>query len=117
MGRNRNARGEIPGGRWREATARRVLARWRESGLSASAFARASGLANPQRLSWWRRRLERSDVGALAPLTFLPAEVTGAGGGATVVRLPGGVVLELADAAAVPASWVAALAGELKRQS
>ena len=93
-----------------------MLAQWRASGLSASAFARANGLANPQRLTWWRRRLEKSGAGALAPLTFIPAEVTGAGA-ATVVRLPGDVVLELTDAAAVPASWVAALAAELKRQS
>lgn len=116
MRRNRNANDEIPEGRWREGAARRVLARWRESGLSASAFARASGLANPQRLNWWRKRLEKRDARALAPLTFIPAEVTGAAA-ATVVRLPGDVVLELADAAAVPASWVAALAAELKRQS
>ena len=116
MGRTRNASNEIPGGRWREAAARRVLARWRASGLSASAFARANGLANPQRLNWWRKRLEGSGAGALAPLTFIPAVVTGAAM-AMVVRLPGDVVLELADAAAVPASWVAALAAELKRQS
>jgi hypothetical protein len=36
---------------------------------------------------------------------------------AAVVRLPGDVVLELADVSAVPTSWVAALASELKRQS
>lgn len=93
-----------------------MVARWRASGLSASAFARANGLASPQRLSWWRKRLEKSDAGALAPLTFIPAEVTSAGAGA-VVRLPGDVVLELVDTAAVPASWVAALAVELKRRS
>jgi hypothetical protein len=48
-------------------------------------------------------------------LTFIPAEVTGATA-ATVVRFPGGVVLELADAAGVPPGWLAALAAELKRQ-
>ena len=114
--RRRHASDEIPVGRWREEAARRVLDQWRASGLSASEFARANGLANPQRLSWWRKRLEKSDAGALAPLTFIPAEVTGAAAG-TVVRLPGDVILELADAATVPASWVAALAVELKRRS
>ena len=116
MRRSLKASNEIPVGRWREAVARRVLTRWRASGLSASGFARANGLANPQRLNWWRKRLEKSDAGALAPLTFIPAEVTGAAA-ATVVRLPGDVVLEFADAATVPASWVAALAAELKRHS
>jgi hypothetical protein len=116
MRRSRNANDEIPVGRWRAAAARRVLARWRASGLSASAFARANGLANPQRLTWWRKRLEKSDAGALAPLTFIPAEVSGAAA-AAVVRLPGDVVLEVAAPSAVPASWVAALATELKRQS
>jgi hypothetical protein len=84
--------------------------------MSASAFARASGLTNPQRLNWWRKRLKKSDATALAPLTFIPVEVTGATA-TVVVRLPGDVVLELADVATVPASWVAVLAAELKRQS
>jgi hypothetical protein len=81
---------EIPTGRWRAPEARKVLARWRASGLSASAFARVNGLANPQRLCWWRKRLGESDAMALAPLTFIPAAVTGAAA-ATIVRLPGGV--------------------------
>jgi hypothetical protein len=108
---------EIPVGRWREPNARRVVARWRASGLSACAFARANGLADEQRLSWWRKRLEKkSETTALAPLMFIPAEMTG-GPAAVVVRLPCGVVLELADVAAVPTNWIAALAAELKRQS
>jgi hypothetical protein len=116
MPKTRSKRDEIPGGRWREPEARRVLERWRKSGLSASAFARSSGLASAQRLSWWRKRLEKADASKLAPLTFIPVEVAGAAV-ATVVRLPGGVALELMDATAVPAAWIAALATELKRQS
>ncbi|MEP6652841.1 MAG: hypothetical protein ABJA82_05755 [Myxococcales bacterium] len=100
----------------REAEARRVLARWGESGLSASAFARVNGVANPQRLCWWRKRLTKSDAATLAPLAFIPAAVTGAAV-TTVVRLPGDVVLELADVTAVPTTWVAAVAAELRRQS
>lgn len=117
MRRKSKASEEIPLGRWREPEARRVVALWRESGLSACAFARANGLADEQRLSWWRKRLEKKgETTALAPLTFIPAELTGTAA-AAVVRLPGDVVLELADVAAVPTSWVAALASELKRQS
>ena len=105
----------IPSGYWRETQARRVLRWWSDSGLSASGFARTHGL-NPQRLLWWRKRLKSSEETALAPLTFIPAVVT-AGAAATVVRLPGGVAVELADVAAVPTSWIAALAAELRRQS
>ena len=115
MRTKRNVTTEISGGRWREPQAREVLQRWRESGLSGSAFARAHGL-NPQRLLWWRKRLESADETALAPLTFIPAEVTGAAA-AVIVRLPGGVVLEVAHPAAVPARWVAELAAEMKAQS
>jgi hypothetical protein len=84
--------------------------------LSASAFARVNGLASPQRLCWWRKRLGESDGVALAPLTFIPAAVTGAAA-ATIVRLPGDVALEVTDVTVVPTSWIAALAAELKRQS
>jgi hypothetical protein len=45
-----NPNEESPVGRWRAASTREVLARWRESGLSASAFGRLNGLANSQRL-------------------------------------------------------------------
>lgn len=93
-----------------------MLARWRESGLSANAFARVNGLANPQRLCWWRKRLAETEAVALAPLTFVPATVTGTVA-VTVVRLPGDVALELADVSAVPPSWIAALAAELKRRA
>jgi len=115
MRTKRYATVEVPGGRWRETQARRVLRWWSDSGLSASGFARAHGL-NPQRLRWWRKRLGTRDETVLAPLTFLPAEVTGVGA-ATVVRLPGGVAVELGDVGAVPTSWIAALAAELRRQS
>jgi hypothetical protein len=116
MRKNRSTTEEIPVGRWREPEARRVLEHWRKSGLTASAFARSTGMASAQRLNWWRKRLKKSGPMAMAPVTFIPAEVTSAAA-ATVVRLPGGVVLELMDATATPAGWVAALAAELKRQS
>ena len=115
MSKKQDTTTEIPAGRWREPQARRVLRRWQESGLAAAAFARVNGL-NPQRLLWWRKRLEESGEGAEAPMSFIPGEVAG-GAAATIVRLPGGVALELADAAVVPTAWIAALARELKGQS
>jgi hypothetical protein len=117
MRRGSKASEEIPVGRWREQEARRVLALWRESGLSACAFARVTGLPSEQRLNWWRKRLDKKmETTALAPLTFIPVTVTG-GAVAVLVRLPGGVVLELADVAALPTEWIARLAAELKGQS
>jgi hypothetical protein len=116
MRTKRATRIEIPPGRWRETQARRVLRWWRDSGLSASAFARSHQL-NAQRLLWWRKRLEVAGETALAPLRFIPAEVTGLAAAAAVVRLPGGIAVELVDVAAVPTMWIAALAAELKGQS
>jgi transposase-like protein len=44
------------GRRWTAAEAERVLAAWRESEQSMSAFARQRGF-DPQRLGWWKKRL------------------------------------------------------------
>jgi transposase-like protein len=105
---------DLTQGRWNETTAARVLAAWRESAMSLSAFGRANGV-NAQWLSWWRKRLEETGAGArpatAAPLAFIPAAV---GATRVALRLPGGVELE-GDAAAIPADWVAALARELGR--
>lgn len=98
---------------WNEKTATRVLTAWRESAMSLSAFARANGV-NAQRLSWWRKRLENRGVSSaaatVAPLTFIPAAVSGLA--RVALRLPGGVEVE-GDIAAIPTGWVAALAREL----
>jgi transposase-like protein len=45
--------------RWTEVEAQQVLAEQVRSGLSDRAFARKKGL-DPQRLWWWRKRLEQS---------------------------------------------------------
>jgi hypothetical protein len=100
---------------WNERTAARVLAAWRESAMSQSAFARANGVS-AQRLSWWRKRLERSGpstpVATMAPLAFIPAAVPSSA--RVALRLPGGVEVE-GDIASIPAEWVAALARALGR--
>ena len=106
---------EIPGGRWRAPEARRVLKWWRDSGLTAGEFARVNGL-NVQRLIWWRKRLVEIKTVAVGPPSFVPVQVT-AGPRSTIVRLPGGIAVEILDVAAVPPAWIGALAAELKRQS
>ncbi len=47
-------------GHWSEVEARGVLESWRRSGLPLERFARQRGFV-PQRLRWWRRKLERQD--------------------------------------------------------
>lgn len=99
---------------WKETTAARVLAAWRESALSLGDFARANGVY-AQRLQWWRKRMEagaRETAASVAPLTFIPAAVMGSA--RVALRLPGGVELE-GSVAAIPVEWVAALARELGR--
>ena len=105
--------------RWRQKDAEAVLAAWEESGLSLSGFAAGQGV-NVQRLSWWRKQLEerghagrrRRKRGASA-VSFIPAVVS-ASPAAAVLRLPRGVEVEVANAAAVPAAWLAAVVEALE---
>ena len=69
-----------------------------------------------QRLCWWRKRLEATERGSAAtlapeasPISFIPAVVAKSRPTTIVVRLPGGVEVEAGEAAAVPATWLAAL--------
>jgi transposase len=55
----------------REPYWRRVLARWKQSGLSVRAFCRAEGVSEPM-FYWWRRELPRRDQ---AKPAFLPVHV------------------------------------------
>jgi hypothetical protein len=109
---------ELIGGRWDARIARRALTSWRASGLTQGEFARMYGFP-AQRLSWWRRRLEkktrRRGVDGAPSLAFIPADVHRSS--TVVVQLAGGVLLEIADAAKVAPSWIAALARELERPS
>ena len=57
---------------WREEDARAVVAAWRASGESVSAFARHHRV-QPRRLARWIRRLETA-----TPLHFHPVRVAGA---------------------------------------
>lgn len=80
---------------WSEADGRRVVEAWQRSGESASAFARRHRLRT-RRLEYWRKRVA---VGALAPsVSFVPAAVVVPDSLAAVIRAPGGVEIELAQA-------------------
>lgn len=107
--------------RWRQEDAKKVLAAWEESGLSLSKFASQQGL-NVQRLSWWRKQLEergraggRRQKRRAVAVSFVPA-VLSASPPMVLLRLPRGVEIEVADAAAVPAGWLAAAVKALEGQ-
>jgi len=101
---------------WTREDARRVLDEAKRSGEPLAAFARGRGLG-VARLYWWKKRLtterERQSIAAPAPtLSLVPAVVTGESMVAIVVRLPGDVSIEIADA---NPSMVAAIAAALAR--
>ncbi len=122
---------DVRGRRWRADDARRVLAAWRSSGLSAAEFGRRHEF-DEQRLGWWRKRLASSPKpkrkrkrkvtrARLVPAKLVVAKPLASPGGAprppisgVVVHVPGGVVVE-ADSATVSPAWVAALLRELTR--
>jgi hypothetical protein len=111
----------LAGRRWRQEDAEVVLATWEKSGLSLSGFAVEQGV-NVQRLSWWRKQLEkRGRVGRsrrkrrAAAVSFIPAVMSGSPP-MVVLRLPRGVEIEVADAAAVPPAWLAATVKALEGQ-
>lgn len=54
---------------WREDEARAVLAELAASGESVAAFARRKGLS-PQRLSYWRHRLDVADAVRFVPVAL-----------------------------------------------
>jgi len=102
---------------WTAEDARRELSNWRASGKSLAAFVRERGYSK-QRLRWWRDRLAQWDGPTAAPAPVLvPASLTlpAASLDAVVLRLPGGVVVEVGDTSKVSAKWLAAFARELLR--
>lgn len=60
--------------RWSETDARAVVAAWRGSGESQSAFARRHGV-DPQRVGHWIRRLDSETSGETSALPFHPVRV------------------------------------------
>lgn len=102
---------EKSGSRWTAEDAARELRAWAESGETAAEYARKRGLKT-QRLLWWKKRL--GDAGREERTTFIPAIIRPA---AVTLHAGGDVVLEIADAAAVPPEWLAAFAVAVGRAS
>lgn len=106
---------------WTAAKAQDVLGNWRVSGLPLATFAREQGL-NDTRLRWWKTRLgdwDGDESPARVP-AFIPAvtrEVVESASTSTrvTVRLPGGVVVEVADPVSVPSEWLMAVVSGLSR--
>jgi hypothetical protein len=107
---------------WRPEEAQGVLAQWRASGLPLGRFARQQGLG-AERLRWWRKRLgdwsekEEGERQALVPVVLSePVPVVAEGRTpVVVVRMPGGMVVEVAEPSAVSAEWVAGVVSQLSR--
>ena len=103
---------------WSEAEARARLDDWRRSGQNLTDYSKARGFT-PQRVNYWRRRLEAwgKRVPA-ARATLVRAEVvevsTGSSGGSgsALIHIAGGVRVELRDASA---TWIATVAAEIAR--
>ena len=101
---------------WTPSEARKALARWKKSGQPMATFARGLGVSG-QRLRWWQSRLgEWNEPAEASSPRLVPAVVTSVPAAAAVmVHVPGGVTIEITDAVAVPAEWVATVARELAR--
>lgn len=107
---------------WNPEEAQEVLAEWRASGVSLGRFARERGLG-VERLRWWKKRLgdwrepqSGTQRPALVPMVLSEsAPAVAAGKTPVVVRLPGGLVVEVAEPAAVSAQWLAAVVSQLSR--
>jgi hypothetical protein len=97
-----------PDATWTDEDARKVLAEWRRTKLPRGTFAREQGLV-ANRLYWWRKRLTLAPV---APIAFVPAEVTSEAEIAIVVRVTSNVTIEIANASP---RMIAELVGELTR--
>jgi transposase-like protein len=95
----------VKGRRWTAEVAQQVLAAHEASGESLARFARRQGVP-VQRLHWWRRRL--SDWERPAEAALVPAIIEGADRAAVKLQV-GAVTVEVGEAGAVPASWLAEL--------
>ena len=104
---------------WKPEEAKKQLRAWNESGLPLETFAGKRGYSST-RLRWWRERVgEWNEPEAASEARLVLAVVRGlsasSNGPQAVVNVPGGGSIEVMDAAAVPARWVAELASALVR--
>jgi hypothetical protein len=61
-------------GQWTEVEARGVLSALAKSGMPLERFARERGIT-PQRIYWWKKKLEAKDEGKSNALALLPVSV------------------------------------------
>lgn len=111
-----------PASYWREPEARRVIDAWRQSGESVAAFGRRHGI-NVKRLRWWSKRLATSERAiprtrcstseSRTLVSLVPATIVATDELAAVIRLSGGIAVELTHA--TPAQ-IAAIANALARK-
>ena len=75
MSKNTKSRESQVGGRrwtqWREPEARKALAEWRQSGLSAAAFCAREGYSQT-RLRYWSERLGEEQSAQATSVSFVP---------------------------------------------
>lgn len=116
MPRVRANSGPTRGGwrRWSAEEAREALDAWQASGKSLGEYERAHGIS-AERLRRWGHRLGRSTLAAQdSEVRLVPAVVRPSATFAPIaVRMPGGVVLELADVSAAPSDWIVSVAAGL----
>jgi hypothetical protein len=97
---------------WTQEQARDVLERQLASGLDLTAFAQRMGFV-PQRLTWWRNRLSECQISlASARSSLVPVMVRTQQpeqAGRIVVELGDGVRIQINEADATTAEWVALL--------
>jgi transposase-like protein len=99
------------GARWTESEARAALAVWRSSGETMAAFARRHDI-DPQRIGWWRDRLEEP-AAALVPVTVTSPGLA-ADYSAVRVRVEG-VEIDVIDPGCVTPQWLAELISLARR--
>ena len=108
---------KLRGVRWSEAEAQEVLSAVEDSGSTIHAFALEHGLS-PNKLYWWRDRLEGSDAAAgpedVEQLSFAPVVVTGLGRRPTVIVRLGEIEIEVIEPSNVDPTWVAQLLAATK---
>jgi transposase-like protein len=97
------------GRRWGADEAREAIAQWRQSGQSASAFARARGFS-AMRLSYWAKRLSSDAAVRFVPITV---DEGAARSGAVIEVEHGGVKLRVRES--LGAEQVAQLCAALVR--
>jgi hypothetical protein len=83
---------------WSELEARAVLSAWRSSGVSIERFATARGIV-PQRLRWWKKKLEGEASASRKSTSLLPVRIVGATepsrGAPVQVILPSGHIVRV----------------------